>query len=151
MTVMRPSVVSTNSRCANTMPDDDNQMVFLHPGTLHLVLPGPGFSRQGWTTVSLSLPRSPHTHTFNWIVLMPYCKNLEIFTGSEVGDLTTNSSWDTFQRYRCLENMPSVCCNFISSVSVLLHQGAKGALLCEALENLPGLCRYVCAGNSMLN
>ncbi|CDQ56855.1 unnamed protein product [Oncorhynchus mykiss] len=24
--------------------------------------------------------------------------------------------------------MPSVCCNFISSVSVLLHQGAKGVL-----------------------
>jgi hypothetical protein len=39
---------------------------------------------------------------------MPYCKNLEIFTGFGVGDLTTNRSWDTFQRYRCLENIPSV-------------------------------------------
>ncbi|KAK6324012.1 hypothetical protein J4Q44_G00063510 [Coregonus suidteri] len=45
MTVMRPSVISTNSRCANNMPDDDNQMIFLHPGSRYVVL------RQGWTTL----------------------------------------------------------------------------------------------------
>ena len=29
--VMRPAVIMADRRCANTMPDEDNQMVFLHP------------------------------------------------------------------------------------------------------------------------
>ncbi|XP_041718038.1 laminin subunit beta-1-like [Coregonus clupeaformis] len=43
ITVMHPSVISTNSRCGNTMPDDDNQIIFLHPGSRYLVLPRPAF------------------------------------------------------------------------------------------------------------
>ncbi|KAK6292463.1 hypothetical protein J4Q44_G00370470 [Coregonus suidteri] len=66
---------------------------------------------------------------FGPIVLMPDCKNLEIFTGSEGGDVATNSAWDTFQCYRCLEDSQRVGQdigqNFIFSVSAPLHLGVK--------------------------
>lgn len=65
---------------------------------------------------------------------MPHCKNLEMFTGSEGGDSGGNGGWETFQRYRCLENsqgviktpMTDICQHFIFSISAMLHQGAKG-------------------------
>ncbi|KAM9427447.1 laminin subunit beta-1-like [Salvelinus alpinus] len=45
---------------------------------------------------------------FGPIMLMLHCKNLEIFIGSEGGDVATNSAWNTFQRYCCLENSQRV-------------------------------------------
>lgn len=62
------------------------------------------------------------------IMLMPHCKNLEIFTGSEGGDIATNNAWNSFQRYCYLENSQSgqdICHNFIFSVSSQLHLGTK--------------------------
>ncbi|XP_035653874.1 uncharacterized protein LOC118400938 isoform X2 [Oncorhynchus keta] len=41
---------------------------------------------------------------FGPIMLTSRFKNLEIFTGSEGGDLATNCTWDTFHRYHCLKN-----------------------------------------------
>ncbi len=70
---------------------------------------------------------------------MPHCKNMDIFSGSgsEGGDMVTNSAWETFQRYRCLENSQAVvkapttdiCRNYIFSVSAFLHQGVKGTAI----------------------
>ncbi|KAJ8269151.1 hypothetical protein COCON_G00117580 [Conger conger] len=155
ITVIRPSVITSDSRCANTMPEDDNQMVSLHPGSRYIVLPRPVCFEKGMNyTIRLSLPlysalsdvQSPYT-LIDSIVLMPHCKNLEIFTGPEGGDVVTNSAWDTFQRYRCLENsqsvvktpMTDICKNFIFSVSALLH---KGAMECQC--DLQGSLSTVC-------
>ncbi|XP_028287320.1 laminin subunit beta-1a [Parambassis ranga] len=141
MVVMRPGPIRADSRCVNTMPDDDNQMISLHPGSRYVVLPRPVCFESGLNyTVRLSLPlysalsdvQSPYT-LIDSIVLMPHCKNMEIFTASEGGDSNGNSGWDTFQRYRCLENsqsviktaVPDICRNFIFSISAMLHQGAK--------------------------
>lgn len=66
---------------------------------------------------------------------MPYCKSLDIFTVGGTGDgVVTNSAWETFQRYRCLENsrsvvktpMTDVCRGIIFSISALLHQAGLG-------------------------
>uniref|UniRef100_A0A8C4HFD4 Laminin subunit beta-1 n=1 Tax=Dicentrarchus labrax TaxID=13489 RepID=A0A8C4HFD4_DICLA len=81
------------------------------------------------------------------IVLMPHCKNLEIFTASEGGDSIGNSGWETFQRYRCLENsqgviksqMTDICQNFIFSISAMLHQGAKECQ-CDPQGSLSTVC-----------
>ncbi|XP_021452746.2 laminin subunit beta-1-like isoform X1 [Oncorhynchus mykiss] len=130
MTVMRPSVISTNSRCANTMPEDDNEMIFFHPGSQY---PKTSIEAGMNYTVRLSLP----LYSALSDVQSPYTLidlNLEIFTGFEGGEVATNSAWDTFQHYRCLENNQSVVkiastdifSKNIFSVSALLHPGSKG-------------------------
>ncbi|KAK6317461.1 hypothetical protein J4Q44_G00128610 [Coregonus suidteri] len=58
---------------------------------------------------------------FGPIMLIPHCENLEIFTGSEGGDVATNSARDTFQRYRCLEN----------SQKVVKTSDATSSLVCQ--------------------
>lgn len=32
-TVLRPGPITADSRCINTVPDDDNQVISLHPGS----------------------------------------------------------------------------------------------------------------------
>ncbi|KAJ4949134.1 hypothetical protein JOQ06_020652 [Pogonophryne albipinna] len=128
MTVLRPGTIRADSRCVNTVPDDDHQTTSLHPGSRHVSLSRPVcFEASLNYTVRLSLPlynplsdvQSPYT-LIDSIVLMPHCKNMDLFS-SEGGDSSGNSGWETFQRYRCLENSQSVvkspttdiCRNFI--------------------------------------
>ncbi|KAG7233023.1 hypothetical protein INR49_007538 [Caranx melampygus] len=155
MTVMRPRPIKADSRCVNTVPDDDHQMTSLHPGSRYVVLQRPVcFESSLNYTVRLSLPlysaasdvQSPYT-LIDSIVLMPHCKDLEIFTGSEGGDSGGNSGWETFQRYRCLENsqgviktpMTDICQHFIFSISAMLHQGAKECQ-CDPQGSLSTVC-----------
>ncbi|KAM4734289.1 laminin subunit beta-1a [Anableps anableps] len=152
MTVMRPGPIRTDSRCINTVPDDDNQMISLHPSSRYVALPRPVCFESGLNyTIRLSLPlysalsdiHSPYT-LIDSIVLMPHCKNLEIFTSSVGGD---SNAWETFQRYRCLENsqsviktpMTDICRNFIFSISALLHEGAKECQ-CDPQGSLSTVC-----------
>ncbi|KAM9854867.1 laminin subunit beta-1a [Aulostomus maculatus] len=155
MTVMRPGHIKTDSRCVNTVPDDDHQMTSLHPGSRYMVLPRPVCFESGLNyTVRLSLPlysalsdvQSPYT-LIDSIVLMPHCKNLDIFTTSEGGDAIGNTGWETFQRYRCIESsqnvvkvpMTDICRNFIFSISAMLHQGAKECQ-CDPQGSLSTVC-----------
>ncbi|XP_029088828.1 laminin subunit beta-1 isoform X1 [Monodon monoceros] len=157
ITVQRPGKIPTSSRCGNTVPDDDNQVVSLSPGSRYVVLPRPVCLEKGVNyTVRLELPQytssdsnvdSPYT-LIDSLVLMPFCKSLDIFTVGGSGDgVVTNSAWETFQRYRCLENsrsvvktpMTDVCRNIIFSISALLHQTGL-ACECDPQGSLSSVC-----------
>ncbi|NXR53443.1 LAMB1 protein, partial [Hippolais icterina] len=155
--VSRPGKISTGSRCGNTVPDDDNQVVSLLPGSRYVVLPRPVCFEKGLNyTIRLELPQyslvdteteNPYT-LIDSLVLMPYCKSLDIFTvGGSGEDVVTNSAWETFQRYRCLENsrsvvktpMTDVCKNIIFSISALLHETALSCQ-CDPQGSLSSVC-----------
>ncbi|KAK2535550.1 Lamb1 [Columba livia] len=157
ISVSRPGKIPTGSRCGNTVPDDDNQVVSLSPGSRYVVLPRPVCFEKGLNyTIRLELPQyssvdteteSPYT-LIDSLVLMPYCKSLDIFTvGGSGEDVVTNSAWETFQRYRCLENsrsvvktpMTDVCKNIIFSISALLHETALSCQ-CDPQGSLSSVC-----------
>ncbi|XP_028601604.2 laminin subunit beta-1 [Podarcis muralis] len=156
ITVFRPDKIPTSSRCGNTVPDDDNQDVSLSPGSRYVVLPHPICFEKGLNyTVRLELPQYSHdTEVENpytlidSLVLMPFCKSLDIFSvGGRGDDVMTNSAWEAFQRYRCLENsrsvvktpMTDVCRNIIFSISALLHETAL-ACQCDPQGSLSSVC-----------
>ncbi|XP_061825613.1 laminin subunit beta-1a [Nerophis lumbriciformis] len=155
MTVMRPGPIKADSRCINTVPDDDHQATSLHPGSRHVALPRPVCFESALNyTIRLSLPlysalsdvQSPYT-LIDSIVLMPHCKNLDLFSALEGGESGENRGWETFQRYRCLENsqsviktqMTDICQNLIFSISAMLHQGAKECQ-CDLQGSLSTVC-----------
>uniref|UniRef100_A0A6I8NPL0 Laminin subunit beta-1 n=1 Tax=Ornithorhynchus anatinus TaxID=9258 RepID=A0A6I8NPL0_ORNAN len=157
VTVQRAGEIPAGSRCGNTVPDDDNQAVSLSPGSRYVVLPRPVCFEKGLNyTVRLELPQytsleggvqSPYT-LVDSLVLMPYCRSLDIFAVGGSGDgAVTNGAWETFQRYRCLENsrsvvktpMTDVCRNIIFSISALLHRAGL-ACRCDPQGSLSSVC-----------
>ncbi|XP_053572558.1 laminin subunit beta-1 [Bombina bombina] len=156
VTVVRPGKIPTSSRCGNTIPNDDNQLVSLPPGSRYVVLPRSICFEKGLNyTIRLELPRysinsnvdNPYT-LIDSIVLLPHVKYLDLFsTGGSGDDFITNSDWQTFQRYRCLENSQSVvktpltdvCKHFLFSISALLHEGALECQ-CDPQGSLSSVC-----------
>ncbi|KAJ7396973.1 hypothetical protein BTVI_139813 [Pitangus sulphuratus] len=66
--ISRPGKIPTGSRCGNTVPDDDNQVVSLSPGSRYVVLPRPVCFEKGLNyTIRLELPQysSVDTETEN--------------------------------------------------------------------------------------
>uniref|UniRef100_A0A663LN77 Laminin subunit beta-1 n=1 Tax=Athene cunicularia TaxID=194338 RepID=A0A663LN77_ATHCN len=58
ISVSRPGKIPTGSRCGNTVPDDDNQVVSLSPGSRYVVLPRPVCFEKGLNyTIRLELPQ----------------------------------------------------------------------------------------------
>uniref|UniRef100_A0A8B9N081 Laminin subunit beta-1 n=1 Tax=Accipiter nisus TaxID=211598 RepID=A0A8B9N081_9AVES len=58
ISISRPGKIPTGSRCGNTVPDDDNQVVSLSPGSRYVVLPRPVCFEKGLNyTIRLELPQ----------------------------------------------------------------------------------------------
>ncbi|GCB69336.1 hypothetical protein scyTo_0010538 [Scyliorhinus torazame] len=155
ITVFRPGKIHTNSRCGNTTPGDDNQVFALQSGSRYVVLPQPVCFEKGLNyTIRLELTKyssddemeTPYIF-IDSLVLMPHCRSLDIFSVGESSEIVTNRLWETFQRYRCLENsqsvtktpMTEVCRGILSSISSIIHEGALPCG-CDPQGSLSSVC-----------
>ncbi|XP_060698913.1 laminin subunit beta-1a [Hemiscyllium ocellatum] len=155
ITVFRPGKIHSSSRCGNTTPADDNQVFSLPSGSRYVVLPRPVcFEKELNYTIRLELTKystddemeTPYT-LIDSLVLMPHCKSLDIFSVGESSEIVTNKAWETFQRYRCLENsqsvtktpMTDVCKGILSSISSIIHEGALPCE-CDPQGSLSSVC-----------
>ncbi|XP_041059562.1 laminin subunit beta-1a isoform X1 [Carcharodon carcharias] len=155
ITVYRPGKIHTNGRCGNTTPGDDNQVFSLPSGSRYVVLPQPVCFEKGLNyTIGLELTKyssddemeTPYT-LIDSLVLMPHCRSLDIFSVGESSEIVTNRAWETFQRYRCLENsqsvtktpMTEVCRGIVSSISSIIHEGALPCR-CDPQGSLSSVC-----------
>uniref|UniRef100_A0A9J8B1U0 Laminin, beta 1b n=1 Tax=Cyprinus carpio carpio TaxID=630221 RepID=A0A9J8B1U0_CYPCA len=144
--IEQPTGTYPAAHCTSAYSDE--QIVSLHPGSRHAVLPGPVCLEKGQNyTVKISFTKyssyiyhsSPHT-LVDSIVLLPEVKDLDLFSGGP----QQQEDWEMFQKYRCLERSQSVikipltdiCKDYIFSVSALLHSGCK----CDPQGSLSTVC-----------
>uniref|UniRef100_A0A8C1KR31 Laminin, beta 1b n=1 Tax=Cyprinus carpio TaxID=7962 RepID=A0A8C1KR31_CYPCA len=147
--IEQPTGTYPAAHCTSAYSDE--QIVSLHPGSRHAVLPGPVCLEKGQNyTVKISFTKyssyiyhsSPHT-LVDSIVLLPEVKDLDLFSGGP----QQQEDWEMFQKYRCLERSQSVikipltdiCKDYIFSVSALLHSGALECK-CDPQGSLSTVC-----------
>uniref|UniRef100_A0A8C3J9R7 Laminin subunit beta-1 n=1 Tax=Calidris pygmaea TaxID=425635 RepID=A0A8C3J9R7_9CHAR len=139
ISVSRPGKIPTGSRCGNTVPDDDNQVVSLSPGSRYVVLPRPVCFEKGLNyTIRLELPQysSVDTETENPYTLIDSVSR-NSFRGGKLG-LEAGRCFQGKQggRVRGMRQVVHILHGGTHSPDALLHSACQ----CDPQGSLSSVC-----------